>query len=49
MKSNKERNVYFSEDEYKQKSRNYYLEPEKEITDVNNIFLKLKQVRWKKM
>ena len=33
MKRNNKRNEYFSEDEYKQKSRNYYLEPEKEVTD----------------
>ena len=42
MKRNNERNHYFSEDEYKQKSRNYYLEPEKEITDSQEYISKIK-------
>ena len=42
MKRNNKRNEYFSEDEYKQKSRNYYLEPEKEITDSQEYISKIK-------
>ena len=48
MKRNKERNDYFSEDEYKLKSRNYYLEPEKEITDNQQYISKIKTSKMEK-